>query len=149
MRRLAKAPRHVQAEHGKSLTADERDDLRPRLQAEIDRLKKLKKKQKMKKFTLNQQNNFKKILSAMRDGAKTIQVMSTKIRLTEQWVWTNLKIMVECGLVRVARKRAGNTSSEFALCALAAEFDAAYGVERLGRKSIMTPECRAWMGMAA
>lgn len=103
----------------------------------------------MKKCTPTQQTNFRKILSAMRDGAKTIPTISVKTGLTEAWAWQNLKMMTEHELVRVTRKRAGNTSSEFALCALADDFDAMYGVERVGRKTIMTPECRAWMGMAA
>jgi hypothetical protein len=40
LRMLAHAPRHAQAEHGKSLTQAERDELRPKLIAEIQRLKK-------------------------------------------------------------------------------------------------------------
>jgi hypothetical protein len=39
---LAQSPRHVQAEHGKSLTQDERDALRPRLTAEIVKLRGIK-----------------------------------------------------------------------------------------------------------
>ena len=42
LRMLANAPRAVQAAHGKTLTEAERDELRPRLQAEIERLKTLR-----------------------------------------------------------------------------------------------------------
>jgi hypothetical protein len=42
LRQLAQSPRHVQAEHGKSLTQDERDALRPELAVEIARLRGIK-----------------------------------------------------------------------------------------------------------
>jgi len=41
LRRLASAPRHLQAQYASTLTADERDELRPRLLAEMQRLKAL------------------------------------------------------------------------------------------------------------
>ncbi|MGK5049508.1 hypothetical protein ACQ4WP_26970 [Janthinobacterium sp. GB4P2] len=42
LRRLAMSPRHAQAAHAESLTKEERDELRPRLKAEIARLKELR-----------------------------------------------------------------------------------------------------------
>lgn len=42
LRQLAMSPRHQQAAYAKGLTQDERDALRPRLAAEILRLKELK-----------------------------------------------------------------------------------------------------------
>ncbi len=45
LRELALAPRHIQAAHGKTLTKAERDELRPRLLAEKERLKQLLKEQ--------------------------------------------------------------------------------------------------------
>lgn len=44
LRALAQAPRHVQAEYAKGLTQEQREALRPRLAAEIKRLKALQAK---------------------------------------------------------------------------------------------------------
>lgn len=42
LRRLAQAPRQAQIDHAAALTPAARDELRPRLKAEIKRLKELK-----------------------------------------------------------------------------------------------------------